>query len=75
MPMWLLKFPVLHVIYISMKFSLQFTRGSNEAFNFPPASWFLVIFVMCWVEIQINMIIQLMMYNTLIKNSFAANLS
>ena len=35
MPMWLLKFPVLHVICISMKFSLQFTRGSNEAFNFP----------------------------------------
>lgn len=35
----------------------------------------LIFHVMCCVEIQINMIIQLMMYNTLIKNSFAANLS
>ena len=34
---------------------------------------FLSSFVMCWVEIQINMIIQLMMYSSLIKNSLTAN--
>ena len=36
---------------------------------------FLSSFVTFWVEIQINMISQLMMYNNLINNSFTANFS
>ena len=54
-------------------FLYNLLEGQMRPLIFHQQADFLSSFVMCWVEIQINIIIQLMMYSSLIKNSLTAN--